>query len=172
MEESVLSLVPEKAVLLSSLSTLSQKIASAVKQAKADFITVSDVYEFMSTRNKTTGIQKLFVIVSLYIECFQSVRVKTRTELEKLWAKYYDDQEVRGTVEELLDNEESVEKFAAEVDKELSNHESKSNPPAKIGQALPKSLVLTDVETGEETPLENYWKESKFTWFVFLRHFG
>ena len=161
----------EKRLLLSAISSLSEKIASAVKQARDDFKTALDVYEFISTKNVTAGIRKLF-IMPFYIECFNSLGVKTRTELEQLWAKHYNDHEVREEVEDLLENEDSVCEFAVEVDKELSLHEEKSNPPPQIGQTLPKDLCLVDADTGEEMPLESSWKGSKFTWFVFLRHFG
>lgn len=161
----------EKAHLLSAISSLNEKIASAVKQAREDFKAAPDVYEFMNTKNIAAGIRKLF-IMPLYIECFKSLKVKTRAELEQLWAKQYADSEVRETVEELLENEDSVREFAMEVDKELTLHEKKSSSPAKVGQALPSDMMLTDAETGRDMPLETCWKESKFTWFVFLRHFG
>lgn len=160
-----------KSLLLSSISTLSGKIAGTVKQAREDFKAASDVYEFMSTKNIAAGIRKLF-IMPLYIECFSSMGVNTRAELQQLWAKHYNDHEVREVVEELLEHEDSMQEFAVEVDKELRLHEKKSNPPAKVGQVLPKDLTLTDAETGQEMTLETCWKESKFTWFVFLRHFG
>lgn len=166
-----LSFESEQTHLLSAISNLSEKIASTVKQAREDFKAASDVYEFINTRNVAAGILKLF-IMPLYIECFKSVGVKTRAELEELWTKQYSDHDVREIVEELLENEDSVREFAVEVDRELILHEKKSNPPAEVGQALPKDMALIDAETGQEMPLETYWKESKFTWFVFLRHFG
>ena len=171
MAKSGSKLEPDKSLLLSSLSTLSEKIASVVKQAKTDFNAASDVYDYIRTTNKSAGIRKLF-IMPLYIECFSSVGVKTRTELEQVWAKSYSDHQVREAVEELLENEENFCEFAMEVDKVLSLYEKKSNPTAKVGQDLPKDLALTDAGTGQEMLLESYWKESKFTWFVFLRHFG
>lgn len=162
---------PEKGLLLSAISSLSEKIAGAVKQAGEDFKTASDIYEFISTENVTAGIRKLF-IMPFYIECFNSLGVKTRAELEQLWAKHYNDHEVREAVEDVLKNEDSVREFAVEVDRELSLHEEKSNPSAQIGQTLPKDLRLIDADTGEEMSLESFWEGSKFTWFVFLRHFG
>lgn len=170
--ELALSSDSEKSLLLSVISILSEKIAGAVNQAREDFKAAVDVHEFLdSTKNVAAGIRQLF-IMPLYIECFVSMGVKTRAQLEKLWAKHYRDHKVRETVEELLDNEDSVRELAMEVDNVLSLHEQKSNPAAKLGQVLPKDLILTDAETGQETPLETYWKGSKFTWFVFLRHFG
>lgn len=79
---------PESNSLLSSILTLSEKIKGAVKQAREDFKVASDVYDFISTTNVTAGIRKLFVM-PLYIECFNSTGVKTRAELERLWAKHY-----------------------------------------------------------------------------------
>lgn len=172
MSSQALSSDSEKSSLLSAISTLSEKIAGAVNKVREDFKAAEDIYEFLdSTKNAASGIRQLFV-VSLYIECFESMGVKTRAELEKLWAKHYKDHKVREAVEELLDSEDSVREFAVEVEKVLRLHEQKSNPPAKLGQVLPKDLLLTDAETGQEMPLEAYWKGSKFTWFVFLRHFG
>ena len=161
----------EKKQLLSAISSLSDKIADAVEQAKQDFKTASDVYEFLSTKNVAAGIRKLF-IMPLYIQCFNAMSVKTRAELEQLWAKHYSHHDVREAVKNLLENEGSMREFAEKVDKELILHEKHSNPPAKIGQALPNNLALTNAETGQATLLETCWSKSKFTWFVFLRHFG
>lgn len=170
------ALESEKTHLLSAISGLSEKIASIVKQAREDFKAcledlkaAPDAYEFISTRSMGGSILSIMLH---YTECFSSVGVKTRAEFEKLWAKQYSDQEVREAVEELLENEDSLKQFAMEVDKEMDLHEKKSNPMAKLGQALPKDMTLIDAETGQEMPLETYWKPSKFTWFVFLRHFG
>lgn len=79
---------------------------------------------------------------------------------------------MREAVEELLENEESIREFVVEVDRELSRQEKKSNPAAKLGQQLPGDLSLVDAETGLEMRLDECWKGSQFTWFVFLRHFG
>ena len=51
----------EKKLLLSAISSLSENIASAVKQAWDDFKTASDVYEFINTKNV---IRKLFTTLS------------------------------------------------------------------------------------------------------------
>lgn len=161
----------DKLLLLSTLSTLSEKITAVVEQAKEDFKAAKDVYEFIKTENISAGICKLFIMPA-YIECFKTLGVKTRKQMEQLWSKQYSDHKVRQAVEDLLENENSVEEFAAEVEKVLRSHEKKSNPCAKVGQYLPKALSLIDAETGQESSLESYWKGSKYTWFVFLRHFG
>lgn len=166
-----MALESEKATLVSSISSLSEKIAGAVKQAKADFKAASDVYDFMSTTNKTAGIRKLF-IMPLYIECFNVLNVKTRSQLEDLWAKHYNEREVRAAVQKLLKCEDSFREFAVNVDNVLKLQEKKSNPVPSVGQELPKDLALLDTETGQNMPLESYWQTSRFTWFVFIRHFG
>ena len=163
--------VGSKAQLLSAISVLSEKIANSVEQAKKDFKSAPDVYEYMSTENSAAGIKKLF-IMPLYIECFKTLGVSTRAELEQLWAKEYADPDVRDKVEELLENEDSMCEFAKEVDKELKSHEQASNAPASLGQSIPKDIRLTDAETGQQVELELHWSSSKFTWYVFLRHFG
>ena len=161
----------ERSLLLSVISSLSEKIAAALKQAREDFKAASDVYEFLSTTNVEAGIRKLFIMPH-YIECFNSMGVKTRAELEQIWTKHYKDHKVKEEVEELLQHEESMREFAVEVDKELALLEKKPKPFAQVGQCLPQDLSLTDAETGEKLQLETCWKDSKFTWFVFLRHFG
>ena len=154
------SLELERNSLLSSILTLSKKIKGAVKQAREDFEAASDVYNFISTTNVAAGIRKLFCIMPLYIECFNSVGVKTRAELEKLWAKHYKVDKVREAVEELLEHEESMHEFAVEVDRELSHQEKKSDPVAKVGQQLPRDLSLIDAKTGLETRLDECWEGS------------
>ena len=165
------TLEPDKMSLLSAISTLSGKISGAVKEARENFQGASDVYEFLSTENVSAGIRKLFVM-PLYIECFKSLGIQTRAQLEELWRKSYSDHRVRDTVEDLLENEDSICEFAKEVDKELALHEKKTKPFAHVGQSVPKDLALTDADTGEEMQLETCLNGSKFTWFVFLRHFG
>ena len=160
-----------KPQLLSAIATLSEKIARAVQKAKEDFKASPDVYDFLDIKNPDPRTQTLF-LVPPYVECFKSLGVSTRAELEQLWAREYSDPEVREKVEELLETEESIREFATEVDKVLISHERAANTPACVGQSLPKDLLLTDAETGEQVALEMYWKRSKFTWFVFLRHFG
>ena len=161
------------AVFISSVSALSERIVSVVSQVREYFRASSDLYDFIKLSNRK-GISALYAVSHAYSDCFKEVRVQTRVELEQLWGQLYSDPQVRDAVEALLRGEESFMELLTEVERELIPFENQSvtNDPAIVGQVLPRDLALLDVSSGQRSMIEEYWKGSKFTLFVVVRHFG
>lgn len=164
--------VEVRALLVSSLGALRDSIAKVVQQGRANYKASKDVHDYMRGGNDR-GIGKLFGWRP-YTECMKRTAVQTRAELEQLWRRHYVHPEVRDAVDDLLEVEEDFAEFVNEVDKELSLYEDKIayKDVAEMGQMLPKDLEVIEASSGQLATLESYWKGSKFTLFVVLRHFG
>ena len=162
-----------RSALVSSLSDLGEKITNIVSKVQDNFRASTDLYEFIRLGNKN-GITALFGVSHAYSDCMKTLGVRTKAELEQLWKKCYREAEVRDAVEMVLEGEQAFAEFVAEVEKELIPYEDKSisKGPAMAGQVLPKDLGLFDATSGQPVTLDTYWKESKFTLFVLIRHFG
>ncbi len=115
-------------------------------------------------------------IVAVYgsSECMTKLGVGTRAEMEKLLEEYLGNPDVKEAVHALQSAEKNWLDFVAEVESKLAIEEDKltTNSPASIGKQLRKDLCLTDATSGHPANLESLWKESKYTLFMYLRHFG
>ncbi len=162
-----------RGMVVSSLSDLSERIVGVVNRVWENYRASTDLYEFIKRGNRE-GITALYAVSHAYSDCMKRVGVQTRVELEQLWGQHYSDPQVRDAVEAVLEAEEKFAEFVARVEEELVPCEnvSVSNDPAIVGQVLPKDLGLLDASSGQPTTLDAYWKESKFTLFVLVRHFG
>lgn len=162
-------------LLVSCLSVLAEKIEKCVNLTREDFKASTDLYEFvMYSHDVNHGIMKLIAATPGYVECMQKLGVKTKAELEQLWAKHYGEPGVKEAVEKLLEAEKKYAEFIAEVESELSPNENKLtiNDAAKEGEMLPKDHGLIEIPSGQPVTLESCWKGAKFTLFVLLRLFG
>lgn len=162
----------EKSLLLSSLGKLTEGINKVVEEGRRAYKEAGlDGYLSFETPK---GVRCLFQPVSLYVDCMKAVNVGTRAELEHLWKGYYSDEAVQESVEELLGAEESYEEFVAEVDQDLQKSGDKLALPdvVTVGKQLPTELSLTEAKSGDTVCLESYWKRSKSTLFVLIRHFA
>lgn len=162
-----------RAALISSILWLGEKIESVVRQVEENFNASSDLYHFMKLGNRN-GITPLFAVSHAYSDCMKRVGVQSRVELERLWAQHYGHAEVRDAVETLLEAEEAFTELVGKVERKLVPYEDMAiaNRPAIVGKLLPKELGLIDASSGQPTTLDTYWKDSKFTLFVLVRHFG
>ena len=162
-----------RAALISSILWLSEKVESVVRQVEENFKVSSDLYHFMKLGNRN-GITALFAVSHAYSDCMKRVGVQSRVELERLWAQHYSHADVRDAVEALLEAEEAFNEFVGKVERKLVPYEDVAitKRPATVGQLLPKELGLIDASSGQPTTLDMYWKDSKFTLFVLVRHFG
>ena len=99
--------------------------------------------------------------------------MKTRAQLEQLWASYYSNEDVRECVEDLLEAENAYGQFMADIDEATQAYEDKlALDIAGEGSSLPPDLSLTDTMTGEPLRLEKVWKKARFTLFVLRKHFA
>ena len=164
------------ALLVSSLSTLQEKCTAVLQQARKNFQARKDLHHYLSFFNEN-GIGTLFGVSSAYADCMKTLGVRTKEEFEQLWKQHSSDPGVKEAVEGMLEGEKKFAEFVAEVDNEMGNtpYEDEngcSEDPAAVGQVLPKDLHLLDATSGQPVTLDTYWKESKFTLFILIRHFG
>lgn len=160
--------------LLPSVLALGKAMEGLVESGKANYSASSDISDYIRLDNKN-GIRLLYRAKSLYVECMRKVGVKTRKELEQLWAKGYSNPALRDAVEALLEAEDAFSEFTSMLDRDLVEYEernSTSQDAIKAGQRLPEDLCFVEASSGEAVPLESHWKTTRFTLFVLLRHFG
>lgn len=161
-------------LLASSLSALAEKVVQKVEDCKDHLKTCPDLNEFLSVKNPS-GIRQLFHIMPVYAEVMEKVGVRTKIQLEELWARRYVEEAVRDSVEQLLEAEEGMAEFIQDVDKQLDKEEDsilEKNLLLHVGDHFPEELVVTEVPSGQDVPLGESWKGSRYTLFVLMRHFG
>ena len=97
----------------------------------------------------------------------------TRNELEKIWSGLYRDEEVRESVEDLLQAELSFEDLVVKTEKELQKVEDQNAVanPTSLGDRLP-DLNLIGSKFGEPILLDQVLKTSKLSLFILIRHSG
>ncbi len=160
------------ALMVTSLPRVTKKIKSVLEKARIDFRS-QDIYQFID-RDNQQGISQLYSLMPVYAECLDNAQVDTRGNLERAWTRCTDHAHVKRSVDNLLEAEEEFEDFVDEVERELRKKESpyavKSS--ALAGHKLPKGLALITASTGKPLTLEACWKDSKYTLFVLIRHFG
>lgn len=98
--------------------------------------------------------------------------MKTRSQLEQLWASHYSCEDVRDCVEDLLQVESDYGKLMAEIDKATQAVEDElALDVANKGDHLPGDLSLVEATTGEPLQLEKLWIQAPFTLFVLRKHY-
>lgn len=162
-------------VLVSSLTALAERIERVVQRTREDYETTTDFLEFLVYRkDPEKSILKLLDVMVAYIECMKSVGVKTKVEVEQLWTKHYSEPGVKTAVESLLQAEKHFTELTTEMESKLSPQEVKSvtGDPPKAGETFSIDSTLIAIPSSQQTTLEAYWKEAKYTLFVLLRLFG
>ena len=160
-------------VLLSALRKLNQELSKRASDGRKNFeaMKFDRLNEFL-TFDCEVGIISVAPLFS-YVQCLKAVGAKTRAELEEMWKRWYHDEEVRECVEELLDLETSIQELFNDIDVEVQKAEDQLaiQNITKVGEQLPADLALTNCSSGEMVNIENIWKQSKFTHFVFLKFY-
>ena len=161
-----------KELLQSSLGKLTEGMNKVVEEGRKEY-KEAGLDGYLKFENPK-GVRCLFQPMPLYVDCMRTVGVGTRVELEHLWRGYYSDSAVQESVEELLGAEESFEEFVAEVDRDLqkSGDTLALSDVVTVGEQLPTGLSLTEAKSGDTVSLESFWKRSKYTLFVLVRHFA
>ena len=114
------------------LSRLLEKAERSVQQSLEGF--VSD------------EVRQLGSAIGGYFKCFDAFNVKTRTALEAKWSECYQCQEIRDTVEYLLEVEENWNAFLEKVDRML-NGGAVNEVKVTAGAGAPCEVPLIDVTT-------------------------
>ena len=164
-----------KAVLLPALRKLNEELTKMVKDGRESLQGIrsntNHLDEFLKIE-WDVGLMELQPFFN-YVDCLKAVGAKTRAELEEMWKGCYHDKEVRECVEELLSLEESLQELYDDIDVEIQKAEDQLaiQNITKVGDQLPADLCLTNCCSGEVGNIENVWKQSKFTHFVFLKFY-
>ena len=164
-----------KAVLLPALRKLNEELTKMVEDGRESLPGIRSNVNCLEDFLKVEWDVGLFALQPffIYVDCLKAVGVKTRAELEEMWRGCYHDKEVRDSVEELLSLEESLQAFYDNVDVEIQKAEDQLaiQNVTKVDDQLPTNLAITNCCSGEVVSLENVWKQSKFTHFVFLKFY-
>lgn len=174
-----------ESLLAISLHSLSESSHNALNSARKDFEASTGIYQFLEYKNQflkkkdseleePKNLARLF-IVSVYgqAECFKKLGVGTRAEMEKLWGEHLTNPDVKEAVDALQNAEKSWLEFLDEVDQKLAIEEGKfGGSPSHAGMQLPKELSIIDASSGQPASIESICKTSKYTLFMYVRHFG
>uniref|UniRef100_A0A8C4RIA5 Uncharacterized protein n=1 Tax=Erpetoichthys calabaricus TaxID=27687 RepID=A0A8C4RIA5_ERPCA len=101
-----------------------------------------------------------------------SLSVKKRSDAEKLWEHFFQDEDVRDHVEELLQLEVDWDEFLQHLDSSLNLCDTPSVPMVRLGGYVPGDLQLKDARTNEHLKLSSYFRRGTKTLLVLLRHFA
>ena len=165
VEEKKVSKEEEVLNQFDAIETLSTLLNSLLDQAKQN---VKESLEaFVSDKVCYLG-----QAIGGYFKCLNVFGVKTRAELESTWTAYYQNKNVRETVESLLEVEESWDKFLKNVDEELDRGIVTSCQSVSVGSTAPMELPLFNVDTESFTTLRDFNMASNNLLLVFLRHFA
>lgn len=172
-------------LLATSLHSLSKSYHKALNGARMDLESSTDIYKFLEYKDQEDSepeepenMARLFkVTVYGQAECFKKLGVGTRAELEKLWGEHLTNPDVKAAVDAVENAEKSRLQFLDELDQKLviADLEGKfSGSPAQAhtGMQLPKDLCIIDASSGQPTAIESICKTSKYTLFMYVRHFG
>lgn len=144
-----------------------------MEKCRANHNGCPNVEEYVSLEN-TTGIKQIYQIMPAYAEAMKNVGVTKIKKLEELWGSKFADPLVRDSVEELLQVQEEMAEFLQEIETKLAKTDDAivGDNALQVGNSLPTDLMVTEVPSGRPVRLEESWKESKYTLYVFMRHFG
>ena len=159
---------------LAAVTKLSTSLQQMVQEGRASFQLSRDINDFARSRGEEDmhGLLTIYPI-QLYAECFKSLGVKSRRELEALWGQDFQYEEIRESVEELLTAEESYRALIEELDKVMAEYEEQTDlPPVGVGGQLSTAdISLLDARSGDKVPLENLLSKSSCTLFVLRKHY-
>lgn len=116
-------------------------------------------------------ISTLFGLITAGADLYKSLGVKTKSEAEAVWQKFYHHAGVREQVEELLQLESEWDSFLESVDTGLqTTHEQPSG--AETADSLSPDIVFTDARSGKSVTLGQYLDEGQKLLLVLIRHVG
>ena len=159
--------------LISAVSKLAKDLHQVVEEGRKSFESCADINNFVRSRgpDQPYGLYAIYP-VSLYVECFRSVGITTRKELEERWSQHFHDFQMRESVEELLSAEDAYNTLMEEIEGEMQRYEDRTAVPVlSVGDCIPADLRLMEATSGEMTPLQSCYSKAKYTLFVLRKHF-
>jgi hypothetical protein len=82
-----------------------------------------------------------------YFRCLNAFCVTRRADLESKWRACYHNKDVRATVENFLEVEESWNDFLRNVDEKLDSEVVTAGQPVSVGSTAPLNIPLFDIDT-------------------------
>lgn len=159
--------------VLAAVANLSASLNKMVQGGRENYKASGDINDFTKSHGEGHfhGLLSVYP-VQLYAECFKSLGIKSRKELESLWSRYFNDEEMRDSVEELLSAEDGYRAFMEELDQIMTAHEEKTAlPVAAKGECLQSDATFTDAHTGDTMSLTSLLQKSPYTLFVLRKHY-
>ncbi len=162
----------EKSLLVSSLNQVTECLQSTVSESRISYSVTQHVQDYVSLDNPK-GIRRLFAPMSAYAKALTTLGYKRWTEVEECISRNYRDEDIQEVVENLLSVEDSYKDFVTTVEKNLEKYEETQAfmKTVGVGDFLPAGLTLS-LADGTIATLDSYWKRSKFTLLILMRHFG
>lgn len=152
-----LSYANEIKALSSLLNSLLEKAKQSVQQSLECFI--------------SDEVRQLGAAIGGYFKCMNGFGVKTRAALEAIWSKFYQSQDIRDAVEELIEVEDNWNAFLDNVDCMLSGTVIDEDVQVSTGMHAPCDIPLINVTTKSSTSLGDMIGQ-RFLLLVMLRHFA
>lgn len=164
--------VEERQLVLTAIDRLSGALNKMVQDGRKDYKEAQHINDFVKSHGKEDlhGLLKVYP-VQLYVECFKSLGVASRKELENLWNRY---EGVRHSVEELLAAEEGYKAFVGEMDAIMNAHEEETAlPVVPVGAHLLQTDAgaFPEARSGIATSLNSLLKKCAYTLFVLRKHY-
>ncbi len=162
----------ERTLLLSCLGRVTERLQSTIRESRNTFAAAQNVQDYIALDNPK-GIRRLFAPMTVYAEALSTLGYRRWKEVEECISRHYRNEAIQETTEDLLSLEESYENFVSTVERDLVKHEAKQayEKTISVGDSLPGHLTLSLVD-GSTATIESYWKRSKFTLLILIRHFG
>lgn len=163
-----------KDCVLAAVAKLSASLNEMVQDGRENYKQTGSINDFVKSHGKDSphGLLTLYP-VQLYAECFKSLGVKSRRELEDLWSGWYlRDEDMQRAAKELLSAEEAYEGFVEELNQIMATHEEETALPVITrGEHLLTDATFTDAGTGDSISLSNLLKKAPYTLFVLRKHY-
>jgi hypothetical protein len=159
--------------VLAAVVKLSASLNKMVEEGRDSYKAHGDIIGFAKSHGKDElrGLLALYP-VQIYVECFETVGVKSRKELEGLWSRYASDGSAQVAVEGLLHAEDAYRTFIEELDQIMAAHEEQVSLPVAVkGECLQSDVTLVDARTGDTMLLANLFQQSPKTLFVLRKHY-
>ena len=159
--------IEKRETLLRALRALADGLGKKVDDSRKYYKSCGGINDFLTVNGL-----KLIFPVGLYVECFKTVGVRHRSELEALWTSLYSDPTVSECVENLLAAEDHWTGLIAELDREMEAHEERTALPiVQAGEQFPLDISLVETRSGDTIQLKNCLEKSKYTMFILRKHY-
>ena len=169
----------EKAILVEALVNLTEVLESCTIRCEESFQKSVSIEDFVKiSADRMAKPSHMFYanlpILGAYAECMSRLSVKTKRELDEIFNRHSQDQEVTTRLGDLTAAEEKYESLMARIHQVVVESENKAAflEITTVGKILPQNIALVEAKLGETVSLESYWKKSKYTLFIFMRHLG